>query len=81
MICNLESSMTTININAEISGSIWKILVKPGERVQSGDTLIIIESMKMEIPVESPQDGTIEHIHVKETDTIEEDQPLISIQK
>ncbi len=81
MICNLESSMTTININAEISGSIWKILVKPGERVQSGDTLIIIESMKMEIPVESPQDGTIEHIHVKETDTIEEDQLLISIQK
>ena len=52
--------MTTININAEISGSIWKILVKPGERVQSGDTLIIIESMKMEIPVESPQDGTID---------------------
>jgi len=72
--------MAAININSEISGSIWKILVKTGDQVKAGDTLIIIESMKMEIPVEAPEDGTVEHIHVNEADTIEEDQLLISIQ-
>jgi acetyl-CoA carboxylase biotin carboxyl carrier protein len=72
--------MASININAEISGSIWKILVKTGDRVQAGDTLIIIESMKMEIPVEAPEDGIVELLHVKETDTIEEDQLLVTIQ-
>jgi len=71
--------MATINVKAEISGSIWKVLVNPGDKVASGDVLIIIESMKMEIPVEASDNGTVEKIYIKETDVIEEDQILISI--
>ena len=74
-----EKAVDSIDIKAEISGSIWKVLVSEGEQVTEGDTLLIIESMKMEIPVEAPQDGIVEHLHVKETDTIEEEQVLISI--
>ena len=75
----LEVSMATINVKAEISGSIWKVLVNPGDKVSSGDVLVIIESMKMEIPVEAPVNGIIEKIHIKEMDPIEEEQILISM--
>ena len=71
--------MGSIDIKAEISGSVWKVLVHAGEQVKAGDTLLIIESMKMEIPVEAPQDGTVVHVHVKETDTVDEEQVLASI--
>jgi acetyl-CoA carboxylase biotin carboxyl carrier protein len=75
----METAVGSIDIKAEISGSVWKVLVHAGEQVKAGDTLLIIESMKMEIPVEAPQDGTVEHVHVKETDTVDEEQVLASI--
>jgi acetyl-CoA carboxylase biotin carboxyl carrier protein len=75
----METAVSSIDIKAEISGSVWKVLVHAGEQVKAGDTLLIIESMKMEIPVEAPQDGTVELVHVKETDTVDEEQVLASI--
>jgi acetyl-CoA carboxylase biotin carboxyl carrier protein len=75
----METAVSSIDIKAEISGSVWKVLVHSGEQVKAGDTLLIIESMKMEIPVEAPQDGTVEHVHVKETDTVDEEQVLATI--
>jgi acetyl-CoA carboxylase biotin carboxyl carrier protein len=57
---------------AQITGNVWKVLVKPGDRVASGDTLVILESMKMEIPIEAEDDGSIVEVRVKEGDAINE---------
>lgn len=64
--------MTTINIEAELSGNVWKILVKPGDKVAEGETLLILESMKMEIPMLSTDAGKIIEIRVAENDTVSE---------
>ena len=53
--------MARIEIKSEITGTVWKLTTKPGDRVESGDTLIIIESMKMEIPVITEDGGTLWH--------------------
>jgi acetyl-CoA carboxylase biotin carboxyl carrier protein len=67
------------DICSEVSGTIWKIEFKVGDKVASGDVLIIVESMKMEIPVEAPRSGVVTAIRVQEGDTIAEGQVLISI--
>ena len=67
-------------ILSEVSGTVWKIEVKVGDRVGEGDTLIILESMKMEIPVETPANGVIVEILVAEEDVVQEDQPLAIIE-
>lgn len=60
------------DIKAHITGNVWKILVKPGDAVAEGDTLIILESMKMEIPIEAEDDGTVAELCVKEGDAVNE---------
>jgi len=67
-------------IESEVTGSVWKIQVKEGDSVSAGDELMILESMKMEIPVEAPCDGVIGEILVKEEDAVDEDQALIKLQ-
>jgi biotin carboxyl carrier protein len=57
---------------AELVSSVFKIVVEPGDRVQAGDTLVILESMKMEIPVLSEWSGTVSEIAVSEGDVISE---------
>ena len=59
-------------VEAQITGNVWKIEVAVGDRVEEEDVLLIIESMKMEIPVEAPCGGTISEIRVAEGDSIEE---------
>ena len=68
--------MASVDINSEITGTIWKIEVKPGDTVAEEDILIIIESMKMEIPVMAPEAGTVAEILVKEEEAIKEGQLL-----
>ena len=66
-----------IEVKAEIVGIVWKILTKPGDTVAEDQTLLILESMKMEIPVVAPNAGTIAEIRVKENDVVKEDQVLV----
>lgn len=64
---------------SEISGSIWKINCKVGDVVELGQEVLVIESMKMEIPVVSNVKGTVISIFVNEGEMVNEDQKLIEI--
>ena len=57
---------------AHITGTVWKIEKRVGDRVDSGEAIVIIESMKMEMPVESPVAGTVVEIRVEEKQPVEE---------
>lgn len=59
-------------VEAQITGSVWKIEKAVGDAVEEGETLIILESMKMEIPVEAPCAGTLSEIRVEEGQSVEE---------
>jgi acetyl-CoA carboxylase biotin carboxyl carrier protein len=67
------------NVQAHITGTVWKIEVKAGESVEEGQTLVIIESMKMEMPVESPAKGRVEQIAVAEGQAVDEGAVLLTI--
>ncbi len=67
-------------VEAQIAGSVWKIEKGVGDTVAKEDVLIIIESMKMEIPVEAPCAGRIAEIRVAEGDSIEEGTVLATIE-
>ena len=67
-------------IHANVPGSIWQIVVKPGDRVEAGDTVAIIESMKMEFPVTSDVAGTIKSIVVSEGQQINAGQMMLTVE-
>jgi len=73
--------MATIAIKSEITGTVWKLKTKPGDRVEAGDTLIIVESMKMEIPVLTEDAGTVKEILVGEKDPVAEGQVVAIIEE
>lgn len=62
----------SVEIVSEVSGNVWKVLVQPGQRVASGDVLVIVESMKMEIPVEAPCDGELKSLSCEEGKPVRE---------
>ena len=66
-----------IEVKAELVGNVWKIIAKPGDTVTEDQTLLILESMKMEIDVVAPRAGTVLEIRVKETDIVKEGQVLV----
>lgn len=66
--------MAKHNVESEVTGTVWKVEVAVGEQVEEGDVLLILESMKMEIPVEAPADGTVSEIRVEPEEAVEEDQ-------
>ena len=66
-------------LSSEISGSIWKINCKVGDVVETGQDVIVIESMKMEIPVNSNVSGTVVSIFVVEGEMVDEDQKLLEL--
>lgn len=70
--------MAVVNVKSEIAGNVWKIQVKAGDRVEAEGEIIILESMKMEIPVLSPKAGIIKEIRVNEGEAIGEGQ-LVAI--
>jgi acetyl-CoA carboxylase biotin carboxyl carrier protein len=73
--------MATIQIKAEVSGSVWKIITAVGEAIEPGGTLMIIESMKMEIPVICEDGGTVQKFMVGETDAVNEGQVVAVLSK
>jgi len=66
-------------IESDTAGTVWKILVTEGQAVSDGDTLIILESMKMEIPFEAEEDGVVQTIHVAEGDVISDGDALVTL--
>ncbi|MCO5120255.1 MAG: acetyl-CoA carboxylase biotin carboxyl carrier protein subunit [Burkholderiaceae bacterium] len=67
------------DVHSEVSGSIFELLVAPGDEVAEGDTLLLVESMKMEIPIEAPVAGVVAAVHVIVGDAVAEDQRVVSI--
>ena len=67
-------------VEAQIAGNVWKIEKSVGETVAGEEVILVIESMKMEIPVEAPRAGLIREIRVAEGDSIEEGAVLVVIE-
>lgn len=64
------------NVATEVTGSVWEVVVEVGASVAQGDTLMIIESMKMEIPVEAPRDGVVSAVLLAKGDAVTEGQAV-----
>jgi acetyl-CoA carboxylase biotin carboxyl carrier protein len=73
-----EPSMA-LEISAPITGTVWKVQVGVGDSVTEGQTVIILESMKMEMPVESPDSGKVAEILVTEGQAVEEGDVLVRL--
>ena len=69
-----------MKIKTEIQAVIWKINVEVGQKVDIGDTVVILESMKMEIPIESELRGIVKEILINEGDHVNENQELITLE-
>lgn len=67
-------------IKAHITGVVFQITTKPGDRVAAGDAIIVLESMKMEIPVESEDDGTVKEIRCEEGQSVSEGDVLVVLE-
>ena len=66
-------------VRSEITGSVWKVEVAVGQTVVEGDTLVIVESMKMEIPISAPTSGVVTEIFVAEGEPVADDQVVIHL--
>jgi acetyl-CoA carboxylase biotin carboxyl carrier protein len=66
--------MATVDVRSEISGAVWKIVAKVGDELAEDDVIMILESMKMEIPLTAPEDGVLAAILVEEGSSIAEGQ-------
>ena len=64
---------------SDINGGVWKVLVQPGQTVAEGDTLLLIESMKMEIPVICENAGTVTTVHVAEGENVVPGQVVVTL--
>ena len=70
--------MSTI-VESDTSGVVTKVLVAVGDKVSDGDTVALLESMKMEIPVEAEDDGIVETIHVAPGDSVSGGDPIVTM--
>lgn len=68
-----------MQILAEVSGTVFRIEVAIGQAVREGDTLLIVESMKMEIPVSAPAAGTVRAVRVAEGEAVQEDTVVLEL--
>ena len=68
------------DIEAHITGTVWKIEVEVGDQVEEGDTVVILESMKMEMPVEATEAGTVKEIRCKEAQAVNEGDVLVVLE-
>ena len=70
-----------MDIRSEIPGQVWKVVAKVGDKLAEEDIIIIIESMKMEIPLISPSSGVLIELHVSEQDIVAEDQLIATLRE
>ena len=73
--------MPDIEVHSQISGSIWKVLVGIGDAVAEDDPLVIIESMKMEIPLLAPERGTVKEVRVTEGQAVAEGDVIVILER
>ncbi len=69
-----------VEVKAELVGNLWKIIVEVGQVVEEDDTLMILESMKMEIPITTPMSGTVIEILVAEGQVVQEGQTVAVVE-
>ena len=67
-------------VEAHITGTVWKIEVEVGDSVEEGDTVVILESMKMEMPVEAEDPGVVKEIRVSEGESVSEGDTLVVLE-
>jgi acetyl-CoA carboxylase biotin carboxyl carrier protein len=65
------------NVEAHITGTVWKVEVSVGDQVDEGDTVVILASMKMEMPVEAEDPGTVTEIRCEEGQSVQEGDVLV----
>jgi acetyl-CoA carboxylase biotin carboxyl carrier protein len=68
------------DVEAHITGTVWKVECKVGDEVEEGDTLVILESMKMEMPVEAEDDGKVAEIKCEEGQSVSEGDTLVVLE-
>jgi acetyl-CoA carboxylase biotin carboxyl carrier protein len=68
------------DVEAHITGTVWKIEVAVGDQVTEGETVVVLESMKMEMPVEAEDDGTVKEILVEEGQPVSEGDTLVVLE-
>ena len=68
------------DVEAHITGTVWKIEVAVGDSVDEGDTVVILESMKMEMPVEAEEAGVVKEINVEEGQAVSEGDTLVVLE-
>jgi acetyl-CoA carboxylase biotin carboxyl carrier protein len=68
------------NVEAHITGTVWKIECQVGQDIAEGDTVAILESMKMEMPVEAEDEGKVKEILVEEGQAVSEGDPLVVLE-
>jgi urea carboxylase len=68
-------------IEAPFGGSVWKLLVAPGDVVVEGDVIAVIEAMKMECPFESPVSGTVEALYITELQALHPGAPMLALRR
>lgn len=68
------------DVDAHITGTVWKIECEVGQKIQEGDTVVILESMKMEMPVEAEDDGTVKEIVCEEGQSVSEGDTLVVLE-
>ena len=68
------------DVEAHITGTVWKIECQVGQKVSEGDTLVILESMKMEMPVEAEDEGTVSKIACEEGQSVSEGDTLVVLE-
>jgi len=72
--------MAKIEVTSEVTGNVWKVQAKVGDVLAEEDVIMILESMKMEIPVEAPVAGKLVELSVAEEDSVDEDQVVAIIE-
>lgn len=74
-----SASGDSTEIRAPMAGTIFKIQATPGQKVSQGDTLLVLEAMKMENEVVAPRDGVVQEVHVRANERVASDQLLVTL--